>query len=301
MTGAVPAAYGASTTNRRPRATQAEMAARHAALIQITRRIQPATVRAAFYQASIHGVVGKDEAGYRRVQRDLVMLRQTGHIPFGWIVDGTRWMRKPRTYGGMAEALDETARLYRRALWRRAPVYCEIWLEKDALAGTIFPVTARYDVPLLVARGYASLSFLHDAAESIAADDRPVVILHLGDFDPSGVDAARNIEETLRRFAPRADITFRRLAVTEEQIAAYGLPTRPTKTTDSRARRWGERDSVELDAMDPNVLRAMVQAEIEDPLPAHEMAVLREAEASERKALHFIAQGYADDADEVSP
>lgn len=294
-------AYGASTANRRARATQGEMADRHAALIRITARIQPASVRAVFYQASVHGIVGKDEAGYRRVQRDLVVLRQAGRIPFGWIVDGTRWMRKPTSYDGLAEALDETARTYRRALWRRAPAYCEIWLEKDALSGTIFPVTSRYDVPLMVARGYASLSFLHAAAEAIAADARPVVILHLGDFDPSGVDAGRKIEQTLREYAPDADITFRRLAVNEEQIEAYGLPTRPTKPTDSRARRWGERASVELDAMDPNVLRALVQAEIEALLPADELEVLEQAEVSERDLLQAIAQHYAEQGNEAAP
>jgi hypothetical protein len=49
-------------------------------------------------------------------------------------------------------------------LWKDIGCYSEIWLEKDALAGVVFPVTARYDVPLMVARGYASLSFLYSAA-----------------------------------------------------------------------------------------------------------------------------------------
>jgi hypothetical protein len=46
-------------------------------------------------------------------------------------------------------------------LRRSAPeidAYCEIWLEKDALAGVVYPITAKYDVPLMVARGYASLT-----------------------------------------------------------------------------------------------------------------------------------------------
>ena len=301
MSGLAPAAYGARTANRRGRATQGELADRHAALIRITSRIRPASVRAVFYQASVLGIVSKDEPGYRRVQQDLVRLRQAGAIPFGWIVDGTRWIRKPTSYGGLAEALEHTAESYRKALWRGAPAYCEIWLEKDALSGTIYPVTGRYDVPLMVARGYASLSFLHAAAEAIAADARPVVILHLGDFDPSGVDAGRTIEHTLRKYAPQADITFRRLAVNEDQIERYGLPTRPTKETDSRARRWGQRASVELDAMDPNVLRALVQAEIEALLPADELEVLEQAEASERDLLQAIAQNYAEQANEAAP
>ena len=62
----------------------------------------------------------------------------------------------------------------------------------------LYPVTSMYDVPLMVARGYASLSFLYSAAEYINTLDVPAYIYHLGDFDPSGVNAGEKIEETLR-------------------------------------------------------------------------------------------------------
>jgi hypothetical protein len=98
----------------------------------------------------------------------------------------------------------------RTQVWQNANAYVEIWLEKDALSGVIYPVTAEYDVPLMVARGYASLSFLHSAAEYIDSLDVPTFIYHLGDYDPSGVNAGEKIEETLRELAPKADITFKR-------------------------------------------------------------------------------------------
>ena len=116
-----------------------------------------------------------------------------------------------------------------------------------------------YDVPLMVARGYASLSFLHSAAEYVNALDIPAYIYHLGDFDPSGVNAGEKIEETLRELAPDAEIYFERIAVTPEQIAEWDLPTRPTKASDTRSKNFGE-ISVELDAIEPNQLRAIVQA-----------------------------------------
>ena len=78
-------------------------------------------------------------------------------------------------------------------MWRDADSYVEVWLEKDALSGVLYPVTSEFDAPLMVARGYASLSFLHTAAEYIATLDRPAYIYHLGDFDPSGVNAALKI------------------------------------------------------------------------------------------------------------
>jgi hypothetical protein len=106
------------------------------------------------------------------------------------------------------EALKETARLYRKDLWRDADSYVEIWLEKDALSGVLYPVTSLFDVPLMVARGYASLSFLHSADTYIASLKVPAYVYHLGDYDPSGQDAARAIEETRREMAPDAEIHF---------------------------------------------------------------------------------------------
>jgi hypothetical protein len=74
-------------------------------------------------------------------------MRLGGEIPFAWITDSTRWMRKPRTYSSIADMLERTV-IYRRALRDSSPVYVEIWLEKDALAGVLYDVTAVYDVPL---------------------------------------------------------------------------------------------------------------------------------------------------------
>ena len=124
----------------------------------------------------------------------------------------------------------------------------------------------------MVARGYASLSFLHTAAEAINALDVPAYIYHLGDFDPSGVNAGEKIEETLRELAPDAEINFERIAVTPEQIAEWNLPTRPTKKSDTRAKGFGD-ISVELDAIDPNDLRNLVQMAIEEHLPPEQFEV----------------------------
>jgi hypothetical protein len=117
---------------------------------------------------------------------------------------------------------------------------------------------------------------LHSAAEAIAAQDRPAYVYHLGDFDPSGVDAVRKIEQTLRELASDAAIHFQRLAVLPEQIEEWRLPSRPTKKSDSRAKRFGE-VSVELDAIDPNRLRELVESTINRHLPQEQLAVLKVA------------------------
>jgi len=269
---------------KRQRATKAEVEARREALLDIIEAGRPMTVRQVFYQATVRGLVEKAESGYGKIQTDLTVMRRTGELPYHWLADNTRWQRKPRTFNSVEDALKETARFYRKALWADAGSYVEIWLEKDALSGVIYPVTSMYDVPLMVARGYASLSFLYSAAEAINDLDVPAYIYHLGDFDPSGVNAGEKIEETLRELAPDADIVFERIAVTEAQIADWDLPTRPTKASDTRSKNFGE-ISVELDAIEPNQLRALVQEAIEHHLPPEQFAVLKAAEESERAIL----------------
>ena len=243
------------------------------------------TVRQVFYQATVRGLVEKAETGYSKVQTDLTIMRRAGELPYHWLADNTRWQRKPRTFNGVEEALKATAALYRKNLWANADAYVEIWIEKDALAGVLYPVTSMNDVPLMVARGYASLSFLCGAAEAINELDVPAYIYHLGDFDPSGVNAGEKIEETLRELAPDADIYFERLAVTAEQIAEWNLPTRPTKASDTRAKNFGSAISVELDAIEPNQLRALVQEAIERHLPPEQFEILKAAEESERNII----------------
>jgi hypothetical protein len=281
--------YAASHIKRH-RATKAEIERRRERLFGIVEAMKPMTVRQVFYQATVHNIVEKSEAGYNKVQTDLVQMRRAGDMPFDWLADNTRWQRKPRTFGSVEQALQDTARLYRKALWADVEAYCEVWLEKDALAGVVLPITALFDVPLMVARGYASLSFLHSAAEHINGLEVPVYIYHLGDFDPSGVNAGEKIEETLREMAPAAEIHFERLGVTPEQIEAWRLPTRPTKTSDSRAKGFGE-ISVELDAIEPDKLRALVEDAIEDHLPRHQFNVLKAAEASERTLIRQLVDG----------
>lgn len=158
-----------------------------------------------------------------------------------------------------------------------------MWLEKDALSGVISPITMDYDVGLYVTRGFASLSYLHAASEHIAAREVPTFIYHLGDRDPSGVMAGDKIEATLRSLAPGSEIHFTRLAVTEQQVMDKDLPTRPTKDS-NHAKGWTG-DSVELDAIEPAVLRDMVRHAIERHLPRHQWEVFKVAEESERQAL----------------
>jgi hypothetical protein len=85
--------------------------------------------------------------------------------------------------------------------------------------------------------------------------------------------------------APGAAIHFERLAVRPQQVAMWGLPTRPTKETDSRARRWTGGESVELDAITAPNLRELLQDAILTHVDPRRLGVIEAAEASERELL----------------
>jgi hypothetical protein len=278
-----------SRSIKRPRRSRSEIERIKERIQRILGDDHPMTVRQLFYRLVSLGTIGKTEAEYKgTVVRLTVEMRRAGEIPFAWIADNTRWMRKPRSDSGIYGALRRTAQTYRRAIWDEQESYVEIWLEKDSLSGVLYPLTAEWDVPLMITRGFPSLSFLHEAAESIRGESKSTYLYYIGDHDPSGLDIPRVVEAGLREFAPEADITFHRVAVTPEQIASLGLPTRPTKTSDSRSRNFvGE--SVEVDAIEPATLRVIVEDCITQHIDAEALERLKTIEAAERRTLSNIA------------
>ncbi len=252
----------------------------------------PLTVRGAFYQASTRELVPKSEAGYRKVQRVLVKMREDKRIPWSWIADGTRWRRGPDTWRSPEEALRSWSQHYRRDLWAKSHEIVEVWLEKDALAGVIYPVIDKYAVDLMVCRGYPSLSFLHGAAKHAEESGKTLVIYYLGDRDPSGRDIPRMIVERLEGFGLINHFDFRLelLAVTDAQVEELELPSRPTKRSDTRSRGF-EGASVELDAIPAPKLRDIVENAIVDHVDQRELEVLRGVEAEEREGLLQLARG----------
>ena len=269
------------------------MRALRSALLGVIGQSRPMTVRQVFYQAVSRGLVAKTETEYKStIVRLLTDMRRSGELPCGWIVDNTRWMRKPQTHTGLGAALADMQEFYRRSLWQDQGAYVEVWLEKDALAGVLYEITARYDVPLMVTRGYPSLAFLAIAAEAIAIQKRPCFLYYFGDHDPSGVDIPRHTEAQLRELvAGWADdpaevrISFEVVAVTAAQIVEGNLPTRPTKKTDTRSKNF-EGESVEVDAIPPGQLRDLVEEGILQHLDA---AVLKRTKAIERQERESLA------------
>lgn len=264
------------------------MAAIEAAILRILEADHPMTVRGLFYRLVSAEVIPKTERAYKGiVVRLATRMRIAGTLPFAWIADNTRWRRGGSAYASLNDWLQESMRTYRLDLWRDQDAYVEVWLEKDALSGVLIEETDPLHVPLMVTRGYPSITYLGDAAAHIRAVDRPTFLYYFGDHDPSGVDIPRKVEARLREFAPEAEIAFERVAVTEAQIEALGLPTRPTKRTDSRARTFKGR-SVEVDAVPPAILRRWARERIERHIDPAKLAAIQREEVAGRIALQGI-------------
>lgn len=262
------------------------------AIIRVCTVDNPLSVRGVFYRVMSAGVVAKTEREYSVVQRRVLKLRRSGALPYEWIADGTRWHLKSRSWDSVEQALDDAAISYRRALWSDQDTYVEVWSEKEAISSIVSPVTDSYDVPLMIARGFASESFLWSTASAIRAQGKPTVVYQLGDHDPSGVAAWEHVQRKLRDFAPEVDLYFERIAVTAEQITELSLPTRPTKASDSRAKNFtGE--SVEVDAIPTRILKTLVETAIEKHIDPRALELTRLYEREERAGLQAMARGWS--------
>ena len=308
---------------KRPRRTPSEIAGLDASIVNILSIEAPLTLRQLYYRLVAAGAIDKTEAAYGAVKRRLLDLRESGRVPWRHVVDNTRFVHAVDTFEGPAAALAETARLYRRDLMRSQPTRVEVWAESDSIGSVLSEVTDEYGIPLYVGRGYSSRGYLRSAAEQIeraAAAGKQTLILHLGDYDPSGEDISRAVQETLLRYVtelwaartyghPRAiqilgdgaafwgaDLqlpAFERLAVTEQQIADLSLPFRPVKASDPRAARFRGVGSVEIEAIPRQTILAILRERIEQTLDLHALHVVRIAERSEREVLTNIARSAA--------
>jgi len=140
-----------------------------------------------------------------------------------------------------------------------------IWLEKDALFTPVTTIADRYRVKVYAARGYSSFTAVYEAAQEIDGA-MPTKVLQLTDFDPSGEDMVRDLEDRLTRYGA-IDFELEKIALTSDQVSTLGLPPMPAKKSDPRYERfaasYGNR-VVELDALPPDELDRIVSAAIEN-------------------------------------
>jgi hypothetical protein len=252
----------------------------------------PQSVRHVFYRMTdprLPEPVEKSDRGYRHVQDRCVKLRRAGRIPFDWIADMSRQGFRTSTFSDASDFLHRVSGLYRADLWADADSCCEVWAESRSIASVLLADCRELAVDLFPCGGFSSLSFVHAAAQqrNNSRDTRPLVVLYLGDFDPAGVLIDVALERELREHLRGVALDFRRLAINEEQVSAYDLPTKPRKDSDLRSRHVTF--SVEAEAMPAAALRAIVRGAIEALLPDGAIDDALEKEAFEQGRIAGLA------------
>jgi hypothetical protein len=246
---------------------------------------------------------GRSRRHYATVVRLVGEMRETGELPWDWIADHTRFVRKDQMFASREEALRFWASAYRRDLWAAQARRVEVWCESDSIAGVIDEVARPNGVGLYVCRGHSSKTFVYEAVQSYRRLGKPVSVLYVGDWDPTGLAIPISLEERMARYSDRGgiEIDLRRVAVRPDDVQAGDLVGHQVNTADSNHRRFAHecrlmgldpQTAVEVEAIPPDVLRTRLEGAIDqltNNVEAWNATIV--AEESEREGLLKLARG----------
>lgn len=162
---------------------------------------------------------------------------------------------------------------------RRIVLLCE--------AGGMVPQLERvanpYGIAVKSSGGFDSTTIKH----AIGRDWRGhVSVVHVGDYDPSGECMYNALAEDVQAFAWEygGDIEFVRLAVTQNHIEQYDLPTAPPKTSSHQTKKRME-VTTQAEALDPATLAAIVRDGITSRMDMNIYRQAVEREEADRETL----------------
>lgn len=256
----------------------------------------PMSTRQLYYQAVSRGAVENNARSYDRVQRVLVNMRREGLVPYDRIVDRTRAMHQRPGWEGAQEVLRQAAHQYRRNRWTEQREVVMIGCEKQALEGIFAEAVDHYGASLWTVRGFPSLAYVYEWAETIKAhtsEGQDVIVYYFGDHDPSGLSIASKIRDDLREHG--ACFGWARRGLLFEDFDRFNLINVPVKNTDSRAaeylRQFGDR-AAELDALRPDELQRRIKACIVEHIDAGSWRRLGDVEDAERASISSVVDNW---------
>lgn len=250
------------------------------------------TLRGLHYQLVSIGMTNSIKH-YKRVVSAMIDARWAGLVDFDTFSDLDRTMvgktkyEETDIYNSIEEgkeAIKSWMDIYYKNRWENQPYYPEVFIEKKALQGVFQSPCTRNNVALGACKGYPSLTFLNEATQRFKeAEERGKipVIIYFGDYDPSGEDIPRAIEENIKRLGCES-IEVHRIALMEHQVVEWKLPPAPAKETDSRTANWDGLGQVELDAVKPEKLQQMCMDAISELFDDGLYNELNEQEEEER-------------------
>lgn len=269
------------------------------AAIRIASEIQPATVRALCYRLFVEGLIpSMAKANTDAVSRHLVWAREQGQLPWAWVVDETREAERINSWSNPEEIIASAVSQYRKDYWQLQAQRVEVWSEKGTVRGTLAPVLDKYGVTFRVMHGYGSATALYGIARETADNPKPLTVLYVGDWDPSGMQMSEvDLPARLLRYEGIA--TIKRVALDAADVAAgTDLPSfeAESKSKDPRFKWFVEhygRRCWEVDALSPVVLRQRVDAEVLALLDIDGWNHCIDVEQAERESMKSVLDSWS--------
>lgn len=259
------------------------------------------TLRQLYYQFVGRNWLANTEANYKNLGDVISAARLAGCVDWSAIEDLGRVPVLPYSHEGLTSFINQMrdmASAYTLDRWRGQKHYVELHVEKQALSSVLGPVADEWAIGFSMNKGYASQTSFYDASKRFieqAEDGKECVCLYAGDHDPSGLDMIRDFRDRMETFG--ADVLVKPIALTRAQIRQYRCPPNPARMTDARAAGYVAehgRQSWEIDALDPKVLRKIAHAAIRALADEEMMAEVLGRQAEERLVI-------ADALEEITP
>ena len=275
----------------RPQAATRELLEQVQEVLRQYRAHLPVTNRQVFYRLVAAYGFEKSESAYERLGNVLNRARRAGLVPWSSIRDDgfhrgghTGW-ESLGEFAATVQAWVDGYRVDRQAGQDRR---LALWCEAAGMVPQLERVAREYSVPVFSSGGFDSVTVKHDKAEQFAAMQR-VLVLHIGDHDPSGVHVFRSLDEDVRAFCGElgGEVEFRRLAVLPEHVDEHGLETSPPKASDRRA---FDGETVQAEALPPDVLAAIVRRAVESEIDMEAYAAALADEREQRSRLAAWAE-----------
>ena len=254
------------------------------------------TLRQLFYRLVSKRLIPNAQVAYKTLSAKTAEARRNNAFPR--LIDRGRQIKVVETYRDAADAVAQTGRYFRldRTIGQRVSIY--LGVEKAGIVNQLWAWFADLGIPILALGGYSSQTFCDDVSADMEARDRPAVLIYAGDHDPSGEDIDRDFTARTNSFE-----AVRRIALNAEQVDEYSLPPLPGKETDARAAafeaRHGRLVQVELDALDPDILRKLYQHAIDEFWEDGAYTEMIAKEDIERRRIKTVKAARADGGGEL--
>jgi len=242
------------------------------------------------YRAEAIGLVKKSQFDY--LNRILTDLREEQVLPWSAVLDSSRkfepyLVRGSENPEGIVDAYIQQFRglptKFDLPLWQYQPVIPVIFTEKEGLIPYFQSITDRQAISVYAQRGQVGKSHLHEVVfpwlMNLVNDGKRVRMLYLGDCDDEGFQIPVTLIETITKWAGRpveyddgdlfpknprrkmhagASITFERLALLPSQVEKLNLPKDAINPKSMIGKKFVDY-KCELEAMDPGILRALIE------------------------------------------